>query len=247
MNQSPPADDAARSLNERFVAYLDQLYAPRDHRRRYILAGLCLGTIIVVAVLALALVRDVQAIWPILPLGVLLIGRAIAGLQNFRSTRHRFERLRTVVRRGLPVTGYLVQANATLFKPGGETLPCLVLFSFQPEVEGDADYMRHLADRIYALKNTTPSDTDGRYIAGLTTDERAVPYRRRRLPYSFTDGSTIYCADLWVKRAYLPGGYLRTNALPCLAEPGETGGIELVPAWLLTETEEMALPDRRPV
>jgi hypothetical protein len=245
MNNKPIAADAPRPLNERYVAYLDQLYAPRGHRRWHVLAGMTVGVVLILGVLALALGMNVHAAWPLLPLGVVLVGRGIIALQGIRHARQQFQNLRNVVKNGVPVTAYIVQAHEGLFKPGSGLLPCLVLFTFSSEVESDADYMRYLADRLYALKNTQPDDADGQYLANLCTDEHPVPYRRRRLPYSFTDGSTVYCADVWVKRAYLPGGYLRGNTLPCVAEPGEVGGIELLPSWLLTPSEEITLVERQ--
>jgi hypothetical protein len=244
MNNKPIAADAPRPLNERFVAYLDQLYAPRGHRRWHVLAGMTVGALLVAAVLVLALGLNTHAAWPLLPLGIVLFGRGIVALQGIRRARQQFQNLRNVVKNGVPITAYIVQAHEGLFKPGSGPLPCLVLFSFQSEVESEGEYMRYLADRLFALKNTQPTDVDGRYLANLCTDEHPVPYRRRRLPNSFTDGSTIYCADLWVKRAYLRGGYLRGNTLPCLAEPGDVGGIELIPSWLLTPSEEMTLAGR---
>ncbi|GAB4463022.1 MAG: hypothetical protein OHK0029_30990 [Armatimonadaceae bacterium] len=245
MNKPPIADDALRSINERYLAYLDALYAPRDYRRRFLVAGTVLGALLISSVLILALLHQLHGMWLLLPFGVVLVGRGIFALQGIHTARKQFRNLRNVIRHGVPVTAYIVQAHEALYHPGRDTLPCLVLFSFQQEVEQDAGYMHYLAQRIFAMKNTKPEDPDGEYLASLTTDECPIPYRRRRLPFSFTDGSTIYCADLWVKRAYLKDGHLKTNALPCLAEPGEVGGIELVPSWLLNGGENTVLTYRQ--
>jgi hypothetical protein len=245
MSKKPIAADAPRPLNERYAAYLDQLYAPRGHRRWYVFAGLTLGALILIGVLVLALLFEMHAAWPFLPLGLVLVGRGIIALQGIRQARQQFQHLRNVVKNGVPVTAYVVQAHEGLLKPGGGPLPCLVLFSFQQEVESDSEYMRYLAERLFSYKGTAPDDAASRHLASLVTDEQPIPYRRRRLPHAFTDGSTIYCADLWVKRTYLKGGYIRGTTLPCLAEPGEVGGLELIPAWLLTASEEMEIAERR--
>jgi hypothetical protein len=245
MNQPAITEDAYRSLNERYLAYLDALYAPRDMRRRLLLTGAFVGMLLTGLSVYFAITAPTPAIWLLLPLGLALIARCLMALNGIRMAREQYRHLRNVIRHGVPVTGYIVQAHEALYQPGRDTLPCVVLFSFSPEVEQDAGYMHHLAERIFALKNSEQEDPDLKFLAALTTDECPIPYRRRRLPFSFTDGSTIYCADLWVKRAYLKNGMLETSALPCLAEPGEVGGLELIPAWLLNGGEKTVLAYRQ--
>lgn len=244
MNHSlpPPADDAAfaaappdRSLNARFVDYLDAVFPPSEQRRRQAVSTLSLALAVVVFVASLVSGFFVTMAWALTPLSLLVGIRSVQALRRIRKTQRYFARLRGVARSGELVTAYIVQASDALYQTGSDTLPCLALFTFQAEIGGDAAYMRYLARRIAHLKDTMPPDADGRYVARLARHEQApVPYRRRLLPLSFTDGSTIYCADLWVKRAYLDTPYLTTDILPCLAEPGETGGIEMIPTWLLS-------------
>jgi hypothetical protein len=225
-----------RTLSDRFLAYLDTVFSPSIYRRRlcglYALLGLCLS---LAAIGAFCGLYQHWSGWLLVGGAAAFAARLIVALRRLGAQAGEHNRLRGVVRRGVPVTAYVVQANHALFSPGTGALPCLVLFSFQPEVGGDAGYMRYLARRTFSLKNTVPDDPDARYVADLVTDERAVPYRRRPLPISFTDGSTVYAADLWVKRAYLRSGYLTTSTLPCVAEPGPSGGLELVPTWLFEE------------
>lgn len=132
---------------------------------------------------------------------------------------------------GEPVWAALVQANSMLFQPGNIDLPCLVLFSFEP-AGGHLDYMQRLAAGVFDLKETRQNDPDLRYVANLVTNERAYKYRRRILPISFTGGPIVYCADLIVVRSCLPTGYLTARILPCIAQPGEKGAIELLP-WTI--------------
>ncbi len=239
-NASAGSGDLNR-LRARFLAYLEQTFPRREYKRGVWLAialvGMGAGYIAGTAVtIALAPDHAVQAAL-LLPLIALLVARAGITLQRLRKTRRYYNRLRGVVEGGTPVNAYVVQANEALFRPGETSLPCLVLFSFQPEVSRDAAYMRSLARRVFSLKNTQAQTDDARAVTHLTTDERAVPYRRRALPFSFTDGSTIYCADLWVKPSYLPQPFLTGSLLPCLAEPGAEGGLELIPAWLLASPD----------
>jgi len=235
------ATASRRTLSDRFLAYLDTVFSPSIYRRRlcglYALVGLCVS---LAAIGVFCGLYQHWSGWFLVALAALLAARVTLALRRLGAQAREHGRLRAVVRRGVPVTAYLVQANHALFGPGTETLPCLVLFSFQPEVGGDAGYMRYLARRVFSLKNTMPEDPDARYVAELVTDERAVPYRRRPLPISVTDGSTVYAADLWVKRAYLRSGYLTTSTLPCVAEPGPSGGLELVPSWLFEDAGAVA-------
>lgn len=230
---------ASRRLNRRFTAYLDQTFARRLRRRRIALAAFGAVSVCLGCAAAFAAFKDRTDLWPILLTACLLLAVWVAfSMRSVLRGRQELRRLRNVAQGGIPVNAFLIQASSSLFAPQTDTLPCLVLVSFQPEVASDLEYMRSLARRVFSMKNTHQPDPDGRYIASLPTDERAVPYRRRLLPYSFTDGSTIYCADLWLRPSFLKGGCLQDNILPCLAEPGPSGGIELIPWWLLSDTDK---------
>lgn len=226
--------DTHRPINERFLAYLKQLYAPRTRRHGVAVGGLAVGiACVVLGVLVAVLRREPVALAAII-IGAVQIVRAGMTLRRQDAQKKQFTRVCGVVKDGLFVNAYLVRAHEALLRPGTQTLPCTVLFSFQPEVDGDAPYMRHLAARVRRSEDDPEPGGERLY------DDVPVLYRRRKLPLNLTDGSSIYCADLWVKRAYLKGGILKRNSLLCLAEPGDTGGIELIPAWLLTESEEQA-------
>ena len=142
------AEDTSRSINERFVAYLDAMYAPRDVRRRFLMAGAIVGAVLISLVLAIALLPQSHAPWVLLPLGVFLLVRGVIALRGIRKAREQFRNLRNVIQHGVPVTAYIVQAHEALYRPGRDTLPCLVLFTFSPEVEQDAGYMHYLAERL---------------------------------------------------------------------------------------------------
>jgi hypothetical protein len=245
---SPKTSEQATQINARFLEHLEDTRPQNAGKRRVAAFGFFGGMLLLLGALATLFTHDFALAWPLLPTGAVIALRSWRSLRDIFTREHRFETLLKLGMRGVPVSGYLVQANEALFKPGSEvSLPALVLFSFQPEVDSDPGYMSSLARSVYRLKNTYPQDADGSYVAALTTDERAIPYRRRALPLSFTDGSTIFCADLWIQRSDLRGGLLATNQLTCLADPGENGGIELVPAFLLPAPRPVARLDRRPV
>lgn len=237
---------ADRALNARFTDYLDAVFPAREHRRRLRLSGYILALSLAVLIGAVIAGFYLPFLWSVAALAALAALRSVRVMRRMQRTERYYERVRDVARDGTLVSAYVVQAAEDLYRPGTETLPCRALFSFEPEVGGDADYMRYLARRIVRLKDTVPSDPEGRYLARLAVDEEAVPYRRRPLPVSFTDGSTVYCADLFVKRAYLDTPYLTTDVLPCLAEPGDSGGIEMVPTWLLASPAAASSSSARP-
>ncbi|MBC8104484.1 MAG: hypothetical protein H7Z41_18060 [Cytophagales bacterium] len=233
----------SRRLNRRFTAYLDQGFQRKMRQQRRALLGVGFVVSAISVLVALAAAQGLRELWVALVVSGALIGLGgTAALRSLLRWRQRMQRRRTVIQTGIPVNAFLVQANSALLQPQNQTLPCLVLISFQPEVSSELEYLQSLAQRVYALKNTCPDDPDGQYVAGLTTDERAVPGRRRPLPHSFTDGSVIYCADLWVSPGDLQGSRLQKHVLPCIAEPGPVGEIELVPWWLLSEPEKSVSP-----
>jgi hypothetical protein len=246
---SPKSKEPVSNVNARYREYLEDTRPQNTGKRRAAWLGLVTAAFLIIGTLVSIFTNDLLLAWPLAPVGAVLGVRSWFALRAIQASERSFERLHALVVHGIPVTGYLVQANEALFRPGNEeALPALVLFSFQSEVDEERGYMGALARKVYRLKNTMPLDPDGRFVASLTTDERAVPHRRRQLPLSFTDGSTIYCADIWIRRADLRGGCLTTGQLPCLAEMGEGGGIELVPASLLpTPTRTINRLDRRPV
>jgi hypothetical protein len=136
---------------------------------------------------------------------------------------------------GVFVNAVNVQANSEMYQPGETSLPGLVIFTFDREVEKKRRYLHELADRFYALKGEEADDEDEERVkAIIEASEREAKYHRRhRLPKGFTGGPTIYAADIWYHRPYLPnrqlGGIKPDRSIRCIAEPGETGGLEHAP------------------
>jgi len=126
------------------------------------------------------------------------------------------------------VTAVLVMANVSLFDPGSsQDSPCRVLITFDPILARDTDRLQELASWLFSFKNSEQSDPKMRYLAELTTVEKANVNLRIKLPLSVTDGAVVYVTDLWVYRGFWP--VLHERLLPCLAEPGDTGQQLLLP------------------
>lgn len=221
---------------ERYAAFLDYAFSPETHRKRYALAVALLVLGVAVTVGSVYLVdRGYLTAWAGAVAGILIAGRAMTLMHAMVRRAQLYGRRKQVARKGELVTAYVVHCPTDLLRPGKEhSLPCRVVFSFQSEVGEDTRYMRYIATHVAELKDKLPrGDMDKQYIAALASEAQTRRNRRYLLPLSFTDGSAIYLADLLVSRAHLPGGYLHTDALPCLAEPGPTGGLEMMPEWLL--------------
>lgn len=128
---------------------------------------------------------------------------------------------------------FVVMANSALFALGQGDAPCFALFVFD-ERDDDTGFLIDLVERLNELKGTTPNGPALREAAALVNDEAYVPVRRRRVPPSLTGERVVYAVDLMLQRTRLAGGYLQQPLMPCLAWPGETGPIEIVP-WTLLE------------
>ena len=235
--------DTSRRVNRRFIAYVDQTFARQMRQRRQLLLAIGVMASAMLVIIAATTLHNTHEFWTALLICLLVI--AFCGVQAVRRLlrwRRNTQQMRGVLQNGVPMNAFLVQANAALLKAQHQIFPCLVLISFQPEVSGEIEYMQALARRVYSFKNTHPDDADSRFVADLTTNERAVTGRRRQLPLSFTDGSVIYCIDLMVRPAYLQGSRLQSDILPCIAESGPDGEVELIPWWLLAEPEKSLTP-----
>ena len=214
-------------VNERYHAYLEAEYPISLTRGRYM--PYLLVAIASVVLMFAARSHRLVAFAAVNLFVFLIATRGIIGLKK------QYDKESKIAAAWIPVLTALVQANRALFRPGLLDLPCQVLFSFDRTI--GYDFLSRLAERMGALKDTTPSDPDLAAVAAMVTDETAVRYRRVKLPESFTGGPTVYAADLVVLRRYLEKGCLTHRGLPCFAEPGDTGGIELMPWHLLAAQE----------
>jgi hypothetical protein len=130
------------------------------------------------------------------------------------------------------VNACLIQANAELYQPGPEDLPALVLFTLDRSVSVDS--LERLAAQIGELKYRELAEPDLIEAAkGPQASDAGWSYHRRfRVPAKLTGGAVVYAGDLWVRRPFLPNGYFKgdgPHVLPCLAEPGDEGGLEQLP------------------
>lgn len=143
------------------------------------------------------------------------------------------QRVRLVSQVGVQVRAVRVQANGELYQAGSMDHPALVVVSFDPNIPNKDRFLHDLAMRLYDLKQRRAKNTAEEIAQEIVLDNegRGVYHRRRQLPPAFTGGPIVYGCDLWIHRPYLSQGRLISEQrfLPCVAEPGSTGGIELLP------------------
>lgn len=133
-------------------------------------------------------------------------------------THHDANRKRRVLDEGEHTTGWLVQANNSLFEPGTVDLPALVVISPDPDTAEDKDLMTDLAERIFNLKGHDPDDCgdeDDAFIAALMADETYIEGKMDRLPKRFAQGHKVFLAHIMIYRDDLPGKKLSGRRVPC--------------------------------
>lgn len=135
---------------------------------------------------------------------------------------------------GQPVIVARVQANFDLYEPGTRGNPGLVVVSFDPQAS--LDQLEQVAEAAYVLKRTEddeiPQALRGTTDAVLANEETWCYHRRCRIAPEMTQGRAMHLADLWFHRPFLADGFLsnrQPRLIACLAQPGDQGGIELMP------------------
>lgn len=222
---------SVEQLRQRFSMYLEQTYNTPRHRSGVLVSGglVLLGVVIL-------LLCAILGVWQAASLGVILA--AAGGYRLYRMLRPQrmFRRMREVAQRGVPVTAYVVQANSVLHVPGNMTAFALVAFSFDPRGH-DAQFMVPIVQRLQRLKGGASDEPEAAALARRITSEKAEFYHRERIPRSLTGEADVDVSigDILIQPSRLRERYLDRAALLCLAEPGDRGGIELIPDWLLDE------------
>jgi hypothetical protein len=163
--------------------------------------------------------RDEEAamnwLWWVLGCGGLVV-LAVAALAVLAVIDRR--KTRRVLEEGDHTTGWLVQANSSLFEKGMMDLPALVLLSPDRKTARDGEFLGALAERIMDLKGAVPDeleDEDEAFVAALMSDEAYVEGKRDRLPKRFSEGREVYLAHIWVSRDHLPDKRIEGPWLPC--------------------------------
>lgn len=126
-----------------------------------------------------------------------------------------YESRNRLLREGNVALAAIVQANNELYAPGEKDRPANVVYSSDRATPDLLRVLSRCADRIFALKNTTPDRPEERKFAEMVTDECR---REMRVPVprgiAEIDGITL--TTIMVFRPDLPHGYLTNGFFPLL-------------------------------
>lgn len=129
-----------------------------------------------------------------------------------------FDNLGTVLQRGIVAWGQIVQANTLMFEPGDQDCPGELLYSSSHPGSVDLNELQDVAQRLYALKGTSPKSDDLRSIADYLTAELVRVYGLE-VPSSVSPDFRCGISTTFFARKHLPGGLLTQPILPILVNP----------------------------
>jgi hypothetical protein len=153
-----------------------------------------------------------------------------AGDARTKSLRSRYSRL---AENGEVIFTYVVVANSTLQHAPGAAAPALVVGNFN---DGRHDMrIMELRDRLADAALGLPGDPTEAELSNLLGNLDYTFKRRRPIPSRFTGGIDLIAFDLQIIGEYLPTRTLQIEAIPCLAERGETGLICMIPYFLIED------------
>lgn len=162
------------------------------------------------------------------------------------ATDRAFARLKMLRRRkAVEVTAAIVRAETSLYEPGNRDGTALTLVSFDARA-GHSEFLDRAAQYLNALAHGRFRDDERTKAATIAGDERFVRHRRRALPQDAVDGCWVFACDVIVHRPFLLDGAIREPFLPCLAEPGRQGRIEMLPQ-VEEKEEKKSVPSPHPI
>ena len=138
----------------------------------------------------------------------------------------------TLLKEGVIVWGYIIQANNLLFKPGKNQGVAAIVYSFDPGLNNNLSELYRIAKELYELKDKPiehPELLDLKEIATAITNEKDtlinVP-----IPNSVALNKIVYYTTIPVYRRDLPLNYLKSCWFPVLVAPYKTSITRIVPA-----------------
>jgi hypothetical protein len=125
-----------------------------------------------------------------------------------------------ILREGNVVWGCLIQANNRMFKRGSMDHGGEFVFCPDPSKTVDPAYLAEIARRVFALKGTNQTDHELAWIANYLLNERIRVFGCP-VPNSITDGLECEISTIPIRRAHVPGHFLRASTLPLVVLPGK--------------------------
>src|SRR5687767_10144462 len=87
-------------------------------------------------------------------------------------------RRQRVMKHGIPIIAWLVQANNILYEPGKSSAPAQLLISFPGERTASVEQLSELAQQLGQLKSAPAANAMEEWVAGLVIDEEYRPAER---------------------------------------------------------------------
>lgn len=149
--------------------------------------------------------------------------------------------------RSVPLMTFPIMANAALLRQKGAVVPALVIATFEPDAT--AEEMTDLAVKLDTVDYQRVTEETRHAVEAMFRDVHYTPGRRRIIPDELTGGRRVYAFDLMMLGDYLPTDTFQIPLVPCIAEPGDHGTIQMLPAsivaWALeVENCEMSRESR---
>ncbi|MBL8889841.1 MAG: hypothetical protein JNL67_07660 [Planctomycetaceae bacterium] len=129
-----------------------------------------------------------------------------------------FQNQQQLLENGVVVWAHIIQANCLLFEPGKANCPASVVFSPDTTLNLKPSGLGKVAQALFRLKGTAPSQADLKEFADNLTDETTRTFGLK-VPSSISPRVDLYEASTFVTRKHLPTRILSLPFFPLLVAP----------------------------
>ena len=146
-----------------------------------------------------------------------------------------------LLREGNVVWGHLIQANSKLFRPGKKDHPGEVVYPLNPNREVHLEELAEIAQRLFQLKGTSPSDRELAGLAKYLTNERIRVFGLR-VPREVAPRTRCGISTVFFRRPHLPDRMLSCSFFPLVVSrqdprlaavvPSRYWPQELIESWM---------------
>ena len=131
-----------------------------------------------------------------------------------------FRNMRTLFQEGTVVWGHIIQANQLMFADGDANCPGEVVYSLADSKAAEPEYLQDVAQALYSLKGTAPSDPELAPIADYLTDEMIRVFGLA-VPSALSPSIRCQISTTFFVRKHLPKRRLCSPLIPLVVNPWE--------------------------
>jgi hypothetical protein len=124
-----------------------------------------------------------------------------------------FKNLNTLYSEGIVVWGHIIQANVLMYEEGRHNCPGELVYSINDPNRVDPEYLRGVAQELFRLKGTEPSNPELQTIANYLTDEMIRVFGLP-VPSSISQSNRCAISTTYFFRKHLPKRRLCKRLLP---------------------------------